>query len=211
MNVAFYLTFRPDSDCLNYVLADMLVRSVRQHLPNVPITQFTDENSPAVYGIDRVARKKDAPLPMLRSAHYADVSGDWLFLDTDIVIRGDVAHVFDSHFDVAVCDRNWAHLPPTPDNLGKFNAGVVFSKNQKFWAAVHDYVKSNPQLHDDWFGDQKAIASIAGGTEFKVTILPGMKYNYPPASETDKADGALVVHCKGDRKRWMLSRFNDAV
>ncbi len=210
MNIAFYLTYpRGKDDCTNYVLADILLRSIRQHMPGVKVAQFTDEKSPAVYGVDEVRRKPKAPLPLLRSAHFADVEGEWLFLDTDIIIQKDVRHVFDEPFDIALCDRDWPNVI-TDEGFAKampFNVGVVFSRNPKFWQIVHERLKLEIHMND-WLGDQKVIAELAQSDEWKLKILPGQLFNCPPASATDTSiEQASIVHYKGNRKEWMLARL----
>jgi len=178
-------------------------------MPGVKVTQFTDAKSPAVYSVDDVRRKPPAPLPLLRSAHFSDVEGDWLFLDTDIVIQRDVRSVFDDPFDVALCDRNGLTLPGE-ENFAKempFNAGVIFSRNPSFWKVVHARLKRVKKL-DPWFGDQKIIAELAASGEFNVKILPGQQFNCPPTSATDTTiEQASIVHYKGNRKEWMLARL----
>lgn len=210
MQVGVYLTFPKDKDdCTNYVLADILLRSIRQHMPGVKVSQFTDEKSPAVYGVDEVRRKPKAALPLLRSAHFADAEGEWLFLDTDIVIQKDVRAVFDEPFDVALCDRQGL-TTPVEENFAKempFNAGVIFSRNPDFWKVVHARVARVKKL-DPWFGDQKIIGELAQSGEFNVKVLPGQQFNCPPASATDTSiDQASIVHYKGNRKEWMLARL----
>lgn len=207
MNIGFYLTFpQGGDDCTNYVLADILLRSIRLKMPGMKVTQFTDSKSPGVYGVDEVRRKPNAPLPLLRSAHFADVDGDWLFLDTDIVIQADVRSVFDDSFDIALCDRESG--PAVDEEFARqmpHNVGVIFSRSKNFWQTVHDRVREEKNL-DPWLGDQKIICELANGGEYNFKVLSG-KFNHTPAEAKDDTGHAAIVHYKGNRKEWMLTRL----
>lgn len=186
-----------------------MLHSVRKNMPGVNVVQLTDEKSPAVHGVDEVRRKPASPLPLLRSAHYSECEGDWLLIDTDVVIQKDVRWIFNSEFDIALCDRDWPNVP-TPDDIAKdmpFNAGVVFSRCPEFWRRVHAELLNVKDLNA-WYGDQKVICDLAVSSEFDVLILPGQDFNCPPASAQDPiAEDASIVHYKGNRKDWMLSQL----
>lgn len=207
MNIGFYLTMEGGNP-LYYLLADILVRSIRKTMPTVPITQFTNLNSPSVVGIDNVVRMSDRPLSVMRATQFAAVSGDWVFVDTDVVFQESVEHVFADPFDVALSDRNWPHAPvPKAFSAAMpHNVGVVFSRSKTFWTDVLAAVHAD-QGDKSWYGDQKAICDVVAGGKYHVKILPGMVYNYPPFDTQDRALGAKVVHCKGNRKDWMMQRF----
>jgi hypothetical protein len=206
MKIGFYLTYSGNPK--PYALADILVRSVRRTMPKVPVFQLTDETSPALSTIDGIIRKPKQPLPQLRSTLFASCTGDWLFVDTDIVFLSGVEHVFDVPFDIAVADRNWPHAPVAAvlKKMMPYNVGVIFSRSTEFWRDINLLCTLSPAHSDEWFGDQKAICDLIGTDKYKTFVLPGLEYNYPPIDRHDPAKGARIVHCKGDRKEWMLCR-----
>lgn len=205
LNVGFYLNAGGDM-AGNYRCAHLLVRSLHAVMPGIPVTQFTDRISPVVADVYHVERNDPAPLCEARAAAFMRVSGDWLFLDTDVLIRQDVSAVFDRRFDVAVADRNWPHIEPTPALTAQmpYNAGVVFSRRPLFWREVLALVQAKG-LGEDWMGDQWAIGQVADSGRYQRLVLPGMQFNYPPGGPSDRGEhGAAIVHFKGPRKRWML-------
>lgn len=211
MKVGFYLVQGDSAD--GYVMADMLLRSVRQAMPGVEVAQFTDLKSPAVYGVDHLLRKPAAPLALLRSLHQASVEGEWLFIDTDAIVRQDVRHVFAHRdFDLALADRSWPHLEPMPDFAAvmPWNIGVVFSRCPSFWRAVHEALLKAPEKAQDFMGDQFVACELLKTGRWTLHELPGIRFNYPPKDADDAGLDAAIVHFKGHyRKPWMLQRFAD--
>lgn len=207
MTVGFFAVFRRDPE--HYILADILVRSVRAVMPGVPVVQFTDERSPAVSGVDAVRRKPNGKMLERRLEHYADCHGDWLMVDTDVVIEREVRQVFASPFDVALCDRDWPHVAPTPALTEEmpFNTGVVFSRSPEFWQRVLTVWRAYPDEQKDWLSEQRAVAQVVRSQAFRVRILPGSVYNYPPAADGEVPASVAVQHFKGPRKAWMRKRW----
>lgn len=206
--VGFYLTA---GDPTGYVLASFLIDSVRKHMPGAPVFQFTDDDSPAVIGVDMVQRRKaERNLSLSRSAHYAACQGNWLFVDTDVVIQKDVRFVFNEKFDVMVTDRDWPHLPPLPESFMKYNpycAGVVFSNNSDFWKEVHDECDPHGSSAVGWFNDQRALATIARNGKYNVPVVSGHDFQYPPLN--DEVPDVAIMHYKGpERKQALLRRIH---
>src|SRR3990167_3281050 len=104
MQIGFFNVWRGDPT--HTVLADLMIRSTRKAMPHVPIVQFTDEDTPALYGVDEVRRRTHPQTAMLRIEHHIACEDDWLFLDTDVVVQKDVQSVFDEPFDIAIADRD---------------------------------------------------------------------------------------------------------
>lgn len=208
MRVGFYTVFRRDP--IHYVLADVLVRSVRAAMPGVEVVQFTDERSPAVAGVDAVERRPHGKMLERRMEFYASREGEWLLLDTDVVVARDVAAVFDDPFDVALADREWSrvkdHYKYTTEM--PYNTGVVFARNPAFYAAALATWRAYPEeKRGHWWSEQWAVADVAATGRFALRRLPGMVYNRPPATEDEDLSDASILHYKGPaRKAWMLKR-----
>lgn len=215
MNVGFYLT-AGDPD--GYILAGSLMRSVRRVMPSVPCVQLTDETSPIVPDADGVIRVPAAPLSGHRPALFASVyDGDWLFLDTDVVVHRDVRDVFeDRTFDVAVTDRLWAPLPSgrsraggEPHYVAKFpyNAGVIFSRSRPFWQDVRAHVGTSAKLTASFTGDQAALALLVQSDRYRIRVLSGQTYNFPPFGPNDPdLQTAAISHWKGKRRAALLEQ-----
>lgn len=194
---------------MGYVLADRLIQSVREHMPHAKIAQLTDRDSPEIPGIT-VLRQPPDTLSAARSRHYSLYEGNWLFVDTDVVIEKDVSKVFEMDFDVAVTDRVWPHLPDLPEDFTKempYCAGAVFSKSPQFWHQVHMEVKNMSPKDQAWYGDQRALAKVIKYGTYKHIVLPGAIYQYPPLN--DELGNAAITHWKGpDRKLRLMARIH---
>lgn len=202
MKLGFFTVFRKDPQ--HYVLGEAMIRSVRATMPGVQISHLTDETSAPVSGVDCVLRKANGPMLERRLEHYAVSQGEWLLIDTDVMVKQDVRDVFkDEDFDVALPDRAWKHLPQDHETMTTmpFNTGVVFSRKPAFWElALAEWRAAGEK---DWMSEQRAVYKAVRSGKFKVKILPGMKYNYPPKDESDPCKGVAIAHYKGARKKWM--------
>jgi hypothetical protein len=220
VTIGFYLldTGTLDSLC-GYACAKALVRSARYAMPGVDVVQFTDEESPAACGVDEVHRMPREKMARLRMRHHANVTGDWLFVDTDVIFQRDVRRVFDKPFDLAVSDREWDHVKPAAGFTKRMpiNMGVVFSRNPSFWAECHARLKELPKDKQHWMGDQEVFCDLIDEGRYQVRHLPGAVYNFPPAlDETEDTAGleaaAAIVHFKGPhRKPLMLRRIGERI
>jgi hypothetical protein len=206
MTLGFFTVFRKDPR--HYLMARRLIGSARHSMPTVEIVQFTDETSPEVPGVDRVSRKPHGRMLERRLEHYASCEGNWLLVDSDVILQRDVRDVFNEPFDVALTDRQWSHIKQ-PESMMldmPFNTGVCFSRSPDFWRAVLMIWRSyTPEQQKDWLSEQRAVADVVRRDVFTVCVLPGMTYNYPPSSETDEGlKDAALVHFKGARKNWVV-------
>lgn len=189
--------------------AKHMLQSIRTSMPGVEVWQLSDGQSPELPGIDGVKRLS-TPLPMAvrRVSLHATCEGEWLFIDTDVIVRKDVREVFSEDFDVALTDREgtityesgYAKVMP-------YNIGVVFSRSPKFWETVKKYLLMMPVYLQHWEGDQRVVAGMMahpGKCGFNVKVISGAEYNYPPKSENDpQIERASIVHYKGARKKYL--------
>lgn len=210
MTIGFFTVFRADPQHVLHATA--LVAGAREVMPSVPVVQLTDTVTGRVAGVSDVRRLQPGPMLERRLEHYAQCAGEWLLVDTDVSIRRDVSSVFDDPgFDVAVTDRQWPHLPQKSEVLHTmpFNTGVVFSRKPSFWQDVLTEWRSLPSEARDWMSEQRAVYAVVRTGRYRVKILPGQVYNYPPSSPED-ATAAALYHYKGPRKAW-LSRHATAI
>lgn len=195
-------------------LAARLIASVRRTMPGVPVVHLTDDVTLAIQGVDETQRRPytDGLVALGCLLAYAAVGyGDWLFVDTDVIVQRDVRHVFtDGEFNVAVADRagtltpqdeGWKSLAAQP-----FNKGVVFSRCPAFWRDAADTCRLLKPGRQAWMGDQDAMNRVIEAGKYHVAVLPN-SYNYPPKAQDDDVRDKHVLHYKGRlRKAWMLER-----
>ena len=189
-------------------LPTKMVASVKEVMPNANIVQLTDENTPIIKGVNTVIRKKYNGLIMLfRLEHLASLRGNWITLDTDMIIKKDLSHVFNQDFDVALTRRYGSIIDADGDDIVKimpYNAGVMFSKNHEFWIEALNKLKSLDRKTHEWYGDQLAIKLIVDEHNYKVLELSCDEYNYTPQDKEERKD-VYVYHFKGQRKDWMMN------
>lgn len=209
MNVGFYMTFKRDPQ--HYVMADLLVASIKEVMPGVSITHFTNPTSPAATGVDAVERTMHGQILERRLECYAARQGDWLLLDTDIIVTKDVRHVFeDQEFQLAVADREWSkvkdHYKYTKEMT--YNTGVIFSRDPAVYQRALEIWRGYPSgKQSHWWSEQWAFAEAVHSGQFRVKVLPGMIYNRPPHTHDEDVSDAAILHYKGPiRKAWMLER-----
>lgn len=220
MKIGFYLidTKTLDSMC-GYKCALALVASAKRCMPHVDVVHLTNESSPPVVGVDETIRFMNEPMARLRMRHHANLSGDWLFVDTDVLFQADVQRVFDDEFDLAVTSRGWDHLRAAPGFTERMptNMGVVFSRTSAFWAECLARVRELPKTQQQWMGDQEVFCELLEEGRYNVRHLPGSVYNFPPAVDDSEMSRELesvaaIVHFKGEqRKPMMLRRIGERV
>lgn len=198
-----------------FIGADMCLASIRKHMPGVHVTQLTDDQTPAIPGVDKVLRRPACPLATLRTYWQATLDGDWVFCDADVVFQEDVRPVFEQTFDIALAERVGGPVVKRGETM-EHNVGVVYSRSRTFWNDIHSAVKALPILpgdkpsQSDWFADQIEVCKLARSGRYNVMKLPA-RFNYAPSpdkSDALTAQQAAVLHFKGQpRKALMMERF----
>ena len=209
MTLGFFYVYRGAP--VHAVLADLMIRSVRRTMPDVPIVMLTDEETPAIYGVDEVRRLPKMPFDVLRCEHLTRCEGEWLYLDSDCIVQKDVRHVFNETFDVAVADREGCLVDGEEDlefiKNTPYNLGVVFSRSTEFWKAVLVKLLQMTSERQEWLGIQFAACDVIEEDHFDIGILSGRLFNYAPHMFDEDVSQAGIVHYKGPtRKDWMLKR-----
>jgi len=208
MRVGFYLS--EIKSATGYVLADAMVHSVKKAMPGVEVFQFSNETSGILHGVSGYFRKEGKNTKRLRLEHYA-AAGDWMFIDTDCWVQGDLRGVFDQEFDIAIANRDGSLLE---QEIGSefmsrmpHNLGVVFSRCPEFWEfALKVWDAYDDPTKDAIWSDQLAVCETIKTGKFNVRVLDGKEFNLSPMKREQFVDGAKVLHYKGARKVWMLER-----
>ncbi len=192
-------------------LAERMVASVRKAMPEAQIAQMTDVGSVEIQGVNLIVRsrvqKGEEFMP-----YRLRLLAEWnhfpaVFLDTDVVVKGDLSTAFEREFDVGLTRRDYPVLVGGVDIARRmpFNTGVMFARGPEFFAGCCEAVQGY-SLHDrQWWGDQVAVAEVARSGKFRVAEFPSELWNRVPRFADDVGD-ALAVHFKGEkRKDWMLA------
>lgn len=130
-----------------------------------------------------------------RSRAQGKLDGEILFMDVDCEIRGDLSHVWEQSFDIAI--------PEIVDPFVRYTGGVVFSRSPAFWTGWADKMASmnlqfEPTSREQLLGFSAWIDAWPG----KVLRLPWQIYEGLPRNAKDTCPDALIVHYRGRRKAW---------
>ena len=109
-------------------IPQIMVASLKKTMPNARLVQMTDADTLPIPGVDEVIRKPqtDNRFMCYRLLHLRDFPrGDTVFLDVDVIVRRDLATVFDADFDIGQHGRAVSHL------LGIDVAGVLVGVNER--------------------------------------------------------------------------------
>ncbi len=186
-----------------------MIKSCRDVL-GWPIVQMTDEDCPKLDGVDEVVRRPyHGLLSKCRMDHLRDYPHDeMLILDTDVLVKRDVSHVFDRDFDVALTKRYRPVRTETGYDMTKiypYNCGVMFSRSRGFWRDCTEFLDEQPIDINQWMGEQLSMCVVAENGKHRVLDLPVNEYNWTPAEVGQPHGDARIVHLKGNRKDWYTS------
>lgn len=188
---------------VHWDIAKHLIASAQKVMPEVPIFQLTDASTPCHDGATAIRCGGLMPMAVRRMTLHAGRSGDWLFVDTDIVFQKDVRHVFEDDFEIAVADRvgsAWEHTPY--GQAMPFNMGVTFSRSAEFWERAREALLMLPAKFQEWEGDQRVVCEMQRLGWIKTKILPGHVYNFTPMTQDEDVSHAAILHLKGKRKHF---------
>jgi len=184
--------------------AKLMVDSVRKHLPHARIVQMSDPDTDAI--VDEVIRRPyDGRMMTFRLEHLANFEhSSMLILDDDCILKGDVSHVFDKSWHVALTLRTGpVHFEGiNMTEACPYNTGVMFSRSQDFWARCAQVCYRFPDNFQRWWGDQMAVGLTARRGHWTVHELDVRTYNWSPEAASDTSE-ALIWHYKGKRKEWL--------
>lgn len=196
MNVGFFVQGDEHLPITKYLL-----ESCKKSCPEAPVFQLTDEKTAAVAEPIRIPG--DMPMGVRRVSHYAALEGDWLFVDTDILIKRDVSHVFDEPFDLAVASREGTYMHGSSySESNPYNFGVVFSRNREPWKLLLKHLREMDTQYQNWGGEQLLLGALVKSCRYKTKVLSS-SYNFTPLTRDEDLSDKHIIHLKGPRKQWI--------
>lgn len=198
-------------------LARLMILSCRQQMPGVEIWQLADRNTKPL-AVDHVLRKdfyaKSHWVTWLFS-FLADVPGEVLFLDTDIIVRKDLRKLFELDADLVVTARKHPIVADDGTSM-RILLGVAASRTPDVWREVVKRVHAmKTEAEKNWWGAQLAtwdmlLDSADGKGRYKVKAVRQWEFNYVPKDEHDAPDDVWALHYKGERRKfWMLQKWGE--
>src|SRR5512139_2498684 len=178
--------------------AEMMVRSCKAL--GYEVWQLADDVAPDIAGVDKVLRE---PMGGRRAMVYRmdrlaglDIQ-EYVSLDVDQVVMGDISEGFDPECDVTLM---WRANKESVRMI--YNAGLIFVRNPQFIRDAAQLVCEMGVNEQIWYGDQLALQQVAESGRYRVKELRAGKWNYKPQFKGEKRSGILIYHCKGNRKDW---------
>ena len=177
-------------------------------MPWTEVVHMADEEEPALAQSVQREPWDGSNVMEYRLRHLAKLpEGEWLSVDTDMVIQHDLSKVFAFPFDVAVTQRDGPIWDTNGNDIVKYmpyNAGVVWWRNPQFWRDAHAWILQQPDAIKRWYGDQLALHAIV--PRYNALKLHCDNFNYSPHRADEDVSRRFVVHYKGARKGWMLQK-----
>lgn len=198
-------------------LARIMIASVRETMPGVPVVMMTNQHTPPLECVDEVRRRPHEGfhwIPWLCD-FCAQIDGQVLYLDTDVVVQRDLRPLFAVPADVVFTYRG----PKILDNrMMPFLFGCVAYRTKEFWAEVRDRVAKMTDTKDlGWYGSQVVTFEMwmeekNGRGKWNIKTVPCETHNYTPKEEDEVPEGKWMLHYKGrKRKAWMLAKWGHLI
>jgi len=186
----------------------IMVRSVKETM-NCHLVQFSDEGTPRIDGVDEcIVYRTTGPIPLFRLQCWGyGPYKEAVHLDTDVVVKQDLSHVFEQDFEYAFTARHGASKKFNGWGTMPYNIGVQFARGQELYREALEWTKPltfNQQA--DILCDQAAICAVAH--KYRITELPIDVYNWTPSGKGQE-HRAKVIHYKGNRKEWMKADYGN--
>ncbi|NTJ42916.1 hypothetical protein G6L28_09955 [Agrobacterium larrymoorei] len=207
---------------------DLLVKSAQQIHPATRFTVLTDEFTDLTSLPNEVSIKRhpidlsQIMLERMRAQREFLMSGDFdsptVFVDTDVLISGDLTDLFLDDFDIAFTWRKSDEMP--------LNGGVIYVNDKRpensvrLFSRLFDIYVEKYTGTSAWYGDQFAMLNLINlpfdsiyesptveRHEGKIKLLDCATYNYSPNGERPDLggfpSGIKVFHFKGMSRRIM--------
>ncbi len=189
--------------------ADKMLESVRKHITFERIVHLREPSEEPFEGCSSQSLPWDGTkVEEYRLRHLAALpDGEWLSLDTDVLVQHDLSKVFAFPFDVALTQRDSPVWDTNGNDVTKvmpFNAGVMWWRSREFWADCYRWIQLQGDATQKWYGSQIVLPIIA--QRYQVLKLHCDNFNYSPRVEDEDMSGRFCLHFKGWRKPWMLTR-----
>lgn len=190
MKIAFYLD-SADPEFLR--MADIAIAAARKNVPGAIIVHLTTEAGPKIAADEEIRVKASSHYTRSRAVAQSEIEGDALIMDVDMLIRADVSPVWQLDFDIAI--------PEVADPYVRYTGGLMFCRCPEFW---REWSKSS--AWDGPFNSRKwlqAFGEFVDRWPGKVLRLQESVYEALPV-KGEAPHGAMIVHYRGPRKKWML-------
>lgn len=188
----------------SHEIAQVMIASVREHMPNAIVTQLSDMKGKKVPGVDEIRRVDGSSYPYIIYKHMTSLPEPFIRVDYDMIFQGDITHILEEDIDLAFNLHGDKRVNQTWGKAYPF-ATCIWGAKSRCKEFTEDFRNRHIESRrDDWMGLIPSINEVICSGKYRIKTLPGEIYNYCPENRDDRPKDALVVHYKGHRKRWML-------
>jgi hypothetical protein len=188
------------------LLEKCFVGSIKKHMPESRLIQYSGVNTPKVDGVDEVIRKEHPfkeshnMIGLICTYFIKDVAlENMIFMDMDMMLNAPIDDVFEDDFDVAICPRSKYEGMKTYLRERFPYYGIFFIKNKcTFVKDYYDLMHSFKSTH--WHDDMDAKRELINSGRYKVKFLDSEIYNRLPRNKDDFDKNTKVFHFKGRKK-----------
>lgn len=207
----------PEETAIQRDLARIMVASARRVMPDVKVKMLTDPKTAPIDGVDEILRRSIkgwAWIPWLVD-FCAQLRGEVLYMDTDVVIQKDLRALFEVPADIVLTSRGPKEIE---GRQMPFLFGCVAYRNADFWIEVRDRVLAMKDVADlAWWGSQVAVYDMwmeeqNGRGKWDIASVSCEQHNYTPKNPMEVPADKWVLHYKGrKRKAWMLAAWRHLI
>ena len=190
-------------------LYNVMAYSVTKHMPQANLVNWPVKDLKTTTGKNRSFGSNTHKLEAWIAAYDAVDDEHILYSDCDMLFLGDVSHVFDSDFDIALTRHSGTRIP--------YNGGIVFvKKSDKMRAFLQEWLKTNNRMlsHPDFHWEWRKRRGFAGINQaamgymlenhrdgINVLDLPCVVYNSSHPNEWSNVSKAKALHIKSGLRR----------
>jgi hypothetical protein len=185
-------------------IARVMIASVRQHMPNVTVTQLTDTVTKKIPEVDEVLRVEGKTYPYILYKHMSSIPEPFIRVDYDMIFQGDITHILEDDIDFAFNLHGDKRVQETWGKAYPYATCIWGAKKRSREFAEDFRERHIVSRRNDWMGLIPSVNEVIVSGKYKVKALSGDVYNYCPEDRDDRPENALVLHFKGKRKHWML-------
>ena len=191
------------------------IDSIKKFMPNSPIYQLSDMETPRVKGTTLVIRGYARPYkhftPFIGYEYLSNLDlRNLIVMDMDMLLNAPIDDVFNDDFDIAVCRRG------RREGVRRILAerfpycSIMFTRTTEFWKDCYNLMKTYRRRL--WTDDMTAKKTIIESGKYKVKLLDSKIYNNIPRNKDDYNNETRVFHFKSrriDDRKLFIQYFYD--
>ena len=182
MNVHVIYFEHPELKTYNFHMFEYVLRqSVKRYMPDANYCLHKIEPPDIQTHHPKITSNYVKLLKQLEIAE--NEKDNYIFIDCDMVLTGDISPVFDTNFDIAFTETTGLH-----GNIVPINAGLIWLTPKALpivrkWVQVAEHLLATPEEFGVLYKKHKGICQSSLGEMFNTGFMDGFNVHYLPCSE----------------------------